>query len=176
MPIFQNQAPQMFKPGTPGIVSGAGVGTITNMPLPPTAINPALAPFLKDNQLDLVSAVKAGVTDLSQYQGWDITQADINNAVAIASLAKYSTDNKTYDLAKAVRDGVSTDTLKAAGFTPEQIKKATEPVPTPAKTSSATEIAAWNKYQEAKQQALIRFGQQFADKLKSQEASIKVGV
>jgi len=78
-----------------------------------------LAPYIKNGSLDIVKAVESGITDLKDYSGWNVNEKDISEAKeivkkneTIASLDKYKTSDNSYDVAKAVKDGVSKDLLQ----------------------------------------------------------------
>lgn len=82
-----------------------------------------LAPYVKaDGSLDLLAAVKAGLTSPNDYAGWNVTDDSLQKAQSYlkkqsvsAELEKYkASTGEGYDVYKAIKDDVSKDTLQSA--------------------------------------------------------------
>jgi hypothetical protein len=82
--------------------------------------NSALQPYVKDDgSLDLVAAVKSGITDPKSYEGWNVTSKTITDVEdyikasdARGVLDKYKTGEGSYDIYAAIRGGVSKEAIQ----------------------------------------------------------------
>jgi hypothetical protein len=89
----------------------------------PAEVNPRLIPYIKtDGTLDLMAAVKAGITDPIDYAGWNVTSDTIKSAQtlsrasdALTRLEPYKLPSGTgYDVYKAILGGATKDDLQTA--------------------------------------------------------------
>lgn len=71
--------------------------------------NPQVLPYLTGKDLNLIGAVKGGLTDVNDYGGLPVTQKDIDEAKQIL---KYEREDGGFNVTNAIKDGVNVDTLK----------------------------------------------------------------
>jgi hypothetical protein len=89
----------------------------------PANTTAALVPYVTDNKLSVVDAVKGGVTDIKEYSGWSVKQEDMDGAKTTLEQQKkfepYTSADGKLDLLSAVKGGI-TNPSEYTGWTVTQ--------------------------------------------------------
>lgn len=73
-------------------------------------MNTQILPYVKGNKLDLIASVKGGLTSVTDYDGFDVTENDIKEA---KYLAQYTdSKNNLTGLREAIQDGIDSNTIR----------------------------------------------------------------
>ena len=87
-----------------------------------SSVSEKIQPYISNGSVDVVSAVASGLTSVSDYDGVDgITQQDLD---ALKTLVAYRNDDGTFDLNKAITEGVEYATIKEVFDIPEDTYQA----------------------------------------------------